>query len=74
MRRLPLHVMAEPDDHNGLDQTTAFQVEQVRAISTARLLERLGRLDAGTRHEVDEILRNVLDLAGPGMRHRFSGG
>lgn len=62
IRRLPLHVTAEPDDTNGLGQTTAFQVEQVRAISTGRLLERLGRLDAETRHTVDEILRNVLDL------------
>jgi mRNA interferase MazF len=62
IRRLPLHVVVEPDAGNGLSQTTAFQVEQVRAISTARLLEHLGRLDAETRHALDEILRNVLDL------------
>ncbi|MGH9190121.1 MAG: type II toxin-antitoxin system PemK/MazF family toxin [Acidimicrobiales bacterium] len=62
IRRLPLHVVTEPDENNGLDQTTAFQVEQVRAISTRRLVGRIGRLDAETRHTVDEILRNVLDL------------
>ena len=62
IRRLPLHVVAEPDEKNGLDQTTAFQVEQVRAISTERLLRRIGRLGVETRHTVDEILGNVLDL------------
>jgi len=62
IRRLPLHVVAEPDNGNGLDQTTAFQVEQVRAISTRRLLERLGHLDAQARGAVDGILRTVLRL------------
>ena len=62
IRRLPLHVSVDPDDDNGLASTTAFQVEQVRAISTARLVERLGRIDAESRHTVDEILRNVLAL------------
>jgi mRNA-degrading endonuclease toxin of MazEF toxin-antitoxin module len=62
LRRLPLHVVVEPDDDNGLDRPTAFQVEQVRAISTTRLVERLGRLDAEARHTVDEILRNALHL------------
>jgi mRNA interferase MazF len=60
--QLPLHVTVEPDADNGLDRPTAFQVEQVRAVSTARLVERLGRLDAEARHTVDEILRNALDL------------
>lgn len=62
LRQLPLHVTVEPDAENGLDRTTAFQVEQVRAISTARLVERRGRLDAEARHTVDEVLRNALDL------------
>jgi mRNA interferase MazF len=62
IRRLPLHVTVEPDGGNGLDQVTAFQVEQVRAVSTARLVERLGRLDPTSRHTVDEILRNALGL------------
>jgi len=62
IRRLPLHVVAEPDSGNGLDQTTAFQVEQVRAISTWRLLERLGHLDGEALAAVDGILRTVLHL------------
>lgn len=62
LRQLPLHVVVEPDSDNGLDRRTAFQVEQVRSISTSRLVERLGRLDAESRHTVDEILRNALAL------------
>lgn len=61
-RALPLHVQVDPDGDNGLESTTWFQVEQLRAISTARLLEHLGRLDAQTRHTIDEVLRNVLHL------------
>ena len=62
IRRVPLHVVVEPDDDNGLSAVTAFQVEQVRAISTTRLVARLGRLDAMSRHTVDEILRSALSL------------
>jgi mRNA interferase MazF len=62
LRGLPLHVVIEPDDENGLDAATALQVEQVRAVSTVRLVERLGRLGAHSRHTVDDILRNVLRL------------
>ena len=62
IRRIPLHVAVSPDRGNGLAVETAFQVEQVRAVSTGRLVERLGRLDAPGRHAIDETLRNVLRL------------
>ena len=62
VRRVPLHVVAEPDSRNGLDEPTAFQVEQVRAVSIGRLRERLGQLDAVSRYAIDEILRNALSL------------
>ena len=62
IRRIPLHVVLPPDRDNGLTTETAFQVEQVRAVSTGRLVERLGRLDALSRHAIDEILRNALGL------------
>jgi mRNA-degrading endonuclease toxin of MazEF toxin-antitoxin module len=52
----------KPDADNGLDRTTALQVEQVRAISTARLVERLGRLGTEGRHAVDQILGSALHL------------
>ena len=62
IRRIPLHSLVPPDRANGLAVETAFQVEQVRAVSTGRLVKRLGRLDALARHDIDEILRNVLCL------------
>lgn len=61
-RHLPIHVTVEPDADNGLGQTAAFQIEQVRAISTVRLVERLGRLGSHDRLTVDEILKNALHL------------
>lgn len=62
MRRVPLHVAVEPDAGNGLGVATAFQVEQVRAVSVGRLVERLGRLDSVSLHAIDEILRSALRL------------
>ncbi|MFT7649952.1 MAG: mRNA interferase MazF [Candidatus Poriferisodalaceae bacterium] len=62
VRALPLHVVVEPDDDSGLTAPTAFQAEQVRAVSIGRLVVRLGRLDAVSRHAMDEILRNALSL------------
>ena len=62
IRRVPLHIVVEPDGGNGLSTATAFQTEQVRAVSTGRLVHRLGRLDPVSRHAIDEILRNALSL------------
>jgi mRNA interferase MazF len=62
IRRLPLHVVVEPAPSNGLNAQTAFQVEQVRSISTARLVSRLGSLDAMSQRAVDDVLRDVLHL------------
>ena len=62
IRGIPLHPAFSPDSNNGLTAETAFQVEQVRAVSTARLVERLGRLDALGLEVIDEILRYALRL------------
>lgn len=62
IRGIGLHALVAPGHTNGLAIETAFQVEQVRAISTGRLLNRLGRLDAPDRDAIDAILRNALSL------------
>ena len=62
LRSLSLHAVVQPDAGNGLDAASAFQVEQVRAESSRRLVRRLGRLGVEDRHAVDEILRSVLAL------------
>lgn len=62
VRHLPIHVSVDSTPESGLAVQTAFQVEQVRSISSARLIRRLGRLDAVKQFEVDQLLRNVLNL------------
>ena len=62
IRDIPLHVVVSPDRGIGLTTDTAFQVEQVRAVSTGRLVERLGRIDARAFRALDEVLSNTLGL------------
>ncbi len=62
IRPVPLHVVVGPGPGAGLEVATAFQVEQVRAVSTSRVVRRIGRLDLVDCHAVDEILRNALSL------------
>jgi mRNA interferase MazF len=62
IRSVPLHVVVQPDAGTGLVATTAFQVEQVRAVSARRFAKRLGRLDFMHLRAIDEILRNALSL------------
>ncbi len=62
LRDVPLHVVVDPDGDNGLQTATAFQVEQVRAVSVRRLVRRLGRLGRPTRYAIDEVLRRTLRL------------
>jgi mRNA-degrading endonuclease toxin of MazEF toxin-antitoxin module len=59
---VPLHVVVQPDVGTGLVVATAFQVEQVRAVSAHRFMERLGRLDFMHLRVIDEILRKALSL------------
>ena len=62
IRGLSLHVVAEPDEISGLDTATAFQVEQVRAVSTHRAVRRLGTASSAVRYSIDDVLRLVLKL------------
>lgn len=62
IRSLPLHLVAQPTDQNGLSVRTAFQAEQIRAVSTSRLLTHIGMLEAELRFELDDVLRRVLKL------------
>ena len=62
IRRIGLHLVIEPDSTNGLGALTAFQAEQVRAVSVGRLAERLGHIGAIATAQLDELLRTVLAL------------
>lgn len=62
IRRVSLHLVVEPDAADGLDALTAFQPEQVRPISVARLQRRLGSAGVLVTAQLDELLRTVLSL------------
>ncbi len=62
LRSLPMHVEVEPDGDNGLHTPTAFQTEQVRAVSTRRLRSVIGRLGVVEQGAIDEVLRTILRL------------
>ncbi len=57
-----MHVVVSPSRGNGLVTETAFQVEQVRAVSTRRLVDRLGQIEAHPAHDLDKMLRSILSL------------
>lgn len=62
LRRLSLHAVVQPNADNGLGEASAFQAEQVRAVSSRRLVRRLGRLGVEDRHAIYDILRSILAL------------
>lgn len=51
-----------PADRSGLDDDSKAQAEQVRSVSVARLLRRLGSVPADLMQELDEALRLHLAL------------
>lgn len=60
-RGYPTHVEIEPGN-SGLDETSYLQGEQVRTMSTARLLHRLGHADVTAVHGIERVLRLLLRL------------
>jgi mRNA interferase MazF len=60
-RRIPLHVRVEPPS-GGVRATCFIKCEDVRSISTDRLLERWGSVDETTLRLVEDRLRILLDL------------
>lgn len=62
IRRVSPHLVIEPDAENGLAALTAFQPEQVRSVSIARLGDRVGHAGARAIAQLDELLRTVLRL------------
>ena len=60
-RNYPSRVEVEPG-RSGLDRTSYIQCEQIRTISTARLIHSVGDVDHVAMSEVDRILRLLLRL------------
>lgn len=55
-------VLIEPPE-GGLTTTSATLPDQLRAVDRARLVKRLGKLNAATMRKLDRTLKVVLDLA-----------
>jgi mRNA interferase MazF len=60
-QRIPFHVAVDPPE-GGLSQPSYIKCEDVRAVSTARLKRRLGRVSADTMSQASELLRALLEL------------
>jgi mRNA interferase MazF len=61
-RALPGHVEIEPGPSTGLSETSYAQAEQVRAVTTPRLVRRLGGVDVVTQSKIEQALRRMLAL------------
>ena len=61
-RALPGHVEIEAGHGTGLSDTSYAQAEQVRAVTTNRLVRRLGDVEVVTLAMVEQALRRMLAL------------
>lgn len=57
-----LHIPIEPSGFNGLDRRSFVRCEHVLTISKSRLDGHIGQLEKHLLKQVDEALRDVLDL------------
>ena len=58
---VPLHIKVDPPE-GGLSLTSYVKCEDVRSISTARLVRKLGTVASSTIDEVEDRLRILLGL------------
>lgn len=55
------HIEVEPGA-SGLDRTSYARCDQIRTVSTRRLVARRGTLEPDVMHHIDQALRFILDL------------
>lgn len=60
-RRLPSHIELEPDG-TGLDEVSYAKCEDIKSISTERLVARLGWVNEAAMFELGRALRFLLEL------------
>jgi mRNA interferase MazF len=60
---LPTRIEIEPDDDNGLDETSYARCEDVRSVSERRLTHRVGMVDDLTMSRVGPVLRRFLEIS-----------
>jgi mRNA interferase MazF len=59
----PVEVVVSPAKGNGLALPSAINLGQIRSVDRARLVKRLGALDAATMRKVDEALKISIGLS-----------
>lgn len=60
-RDLPLHVEIEPGE-SGLEETSYAKCEDVKSVSTERMMHHFGAAPPAVVHQIARTLRYVLDL------------
>ncbi len=60
-RGLPKHVEIDPDS-SGLDEISYAKCEDIKSISEERLIRRLGAAQDEVTHQIERVLRILLDL------------
>jgi mRNA interferase MazF len=62
LRSFHSEVVIEPEEHNGLDVTSAAQCQHLRAVSPARVVEARGNVGEATLTQLRETIALILDL------------
>lgn len=60
-KKIPLHVKISPPE-GGVKETSFVKCEDIRSVSTERLLERLGEVSRNTMAAVEDRVRILLEL------------
>ena len=60
-RGIPMHVMLEPSE-GGVHQRSFIKPEDVRSVTTGRLLRRWGSVSSATMAAIEDRLRILLEL------------
>lgn len=60
-RGLSLHVEVEAIAETGIDRTSYVQCELIRSVNRARMVHRLGAIDAAVSRQVATVVRSLLD-------------
>ena len=59
---LPTRVEIEPDDGNGLTETSYARCEDIRSVSALRLTQRTGVTDEITMYAISRVIRRFLEV------------
>ncbi len=62
LRRFGSEVRIEPDERNGVDQTSAAQCQHIRAISTGRVDRVRGNIGVADLAQIRDVVGLILDI------------